>query len=132
MFVSSSAGNFPASSTGQHCTEDVDECRLQPNTCQNGGTCHNGFGSYNCVCVNGWSGVDCSENLNDCAEASCSEGSTCIDRVASFICLCPRGKTGESKLLHHTQMLFEANKEVCPRKVGGVSSSCKTLFWWLS
>lgn len=80
---------------GQHCTEDVDECRLQPNTCQNGGTCSNLPGSYVCVCVNGWSGPDCSENIDDCATAACSPGSTCIDRVASFICLCPHGKTGK-------------------------------------
>uniref|UniRef100_A0AAY4E0N6 Notch receptor 2 n=1 Tax=Denticeps clupeoides TaxID=299321 RepID=A0AAY4E0N6_9TELE len=79
---------------GQFCTDDVDECRLQPNTCQNGGTCSNSVGGYNCVCVNGWSGPDCSENIDDCATALCSEGSTCIDRVASFICNCPYGKTG--------------------------------------
>lgn len=82
--------------TGQHCTEDVDECRLQPNTCQNGGTCSNLMGSYVCVCVNGWSGPDCSENIDDCATAACSPGSTCVDRVAHFLCLCPYGKTGES------------------------------------
>ena len=72
----------------------MDECHLQPNTCQNGGTCNNVPGGYNCVCVNGWSGLDCSENIDDCATAACSEGSTCVDRVASFICQCPYGKTG--------------------------------------
>lgn len=81
-------------STGQHCTEDVNECRLQPNTCQNGGTCSNEIGGYRCVCVNGWSGLDCSENIDDCDSAACSPGSTCVDRVASFVCLCPYGKTG--------------------------------------
>lgn len=81
---------------GQHCTEDVNECRLQPNTCQNGGTCTNLLGSYVCVCVNGWSGPDCSENIDDCATASCTQGSTCIDRVASFFCICPTGKTGKT------------------------------------
>ncbi|KAF5891227.1 neurogenic locus notch protein 2-like, partial [Clarias magur] len=72
---------------------DVDECRLQPNTCQNGGTCSNTPGGYTCVCVNGWSGPDCSENIDDCAAGPCSAGSTCIDRVASFFCSCPFGKT---------------------------------------
>ncbi|KAG8517651.1 Neurogenic locus notch protein 2, partial [Galemys pyrenaicus] len=79
---------------GQFCTEDVDECLLQPNACQNGGTCTNRNGAYGCVCVNGWSGDDCSENIDDCAFASCTAGSTCIDRVASFSCMCPEGKAG--------------------------------------
>lgn len=99
--------------TGQHCTEDVDECRLQPNTCQNGGTCTNKFGGYACVCVNGWSGPDCSENIDDCATAACSPGSTCIDRVASFICVCPHGKTGGPVVRSHMHMfMFTPNPEV--------------------
>ena len=81
---------------GQFCTEDVDECLLQPNACQNGGTCTNRNGGYGCVCVNGWSGDDCSENIDDCAFASCTPGSTCIDRVASFSCMCPEGKAGKA------------------------------------
>lgn len=85
---------MPGSLTGQLCTEDVDECQLMPNACQNGGTCHNTFGSYQCVCVNGWTGDDCSENIDDCASAACHHGSTCHDRVASFFCECPHGRTG--------------------------------------
>lgn len=82
-------------SAGQYCTEDVDECQLMPNACQNGGTCHNTHGGYNCVCVNGWTGEDCSENIDDCASAACFHGATCHDRVASFYCECPHGRTGE-------------------------------------
>lgn len=66
-----------------------------PNACQNGGTCHNTHGDYSCVCVNGWTGADCSENIDDCASASCFRGATCHDRVASFYCECPHGRTGE-------------------------------------
>jgi len=80
--------------TGQLCTDDVDECQLMPNACQNGGTCHNTYGSYQCVCVNGWTGDDCSENIDDCASAACHTESTCHDRVASFYCECPLGRTG--------------------------------------
>lgn len=65
-----------------------------PNACQNGGTCHNTLGGYNCVCVNGWTGEDCSENIDDCASAACFQGATCHDRVASFYCECPHGRTG--------------------------------------
>ena len=65
-----------------------------PNACQNGGTCHDTYGSYQCVCVNGWTGDDCSENIDDCASAACYHGATCHDRVASFFCECPHGRTG--------------------------------------
>lgn len=80
--------------SGQYCTENVDECELMPNVCQNGGTCHDTHGSYHCVCVNGWMGADCSENIDDCASAACYNGATCHDRVASFFCECPHGRTG--------------------------------------
>lgn len=80
---------------GQFCTEDVDECQLQPNACHNGGTCFNTLGGHSCVCVNGWTGESCSQNIDDCATAVCFHGATCHDRVASFYCACPMGKTGE-------------------------------------
>lgn len=90
--------NLSARLPGQYCTENVDECELMPNACQNGGTCHDTHGSYHCVCVNGWTGDDCSENIDDCAIAVCFNGATCHDRVASFFCECPVGKTGASAL----------------------------------
>jgi hypothetical protein len=74
-----------------------------PNACQNGGTCHNTHGGYNCVCVNGWTGEDCSENIDDCASASCFQGATCHDRVASFYCECPHGRTGERPACHRAE-----------------------------
>lgn len=92
---STSLIQVPCPLAGQYCTEDVDECQLMPNACQNGGTCHNNHGGYNCVCVNGWTGEDCSENIDDCAMAACFHGATCHDRVASFYCECPHGRTGE-------------------------------------
>lgn len=82
-------------SLGQYCAEDVNECLMQPNACHNGGTCFNTIGGHTCVCVNGWTGDDCSENIDDCAIAVCFNGATCHDRVASFFCECPVGKTGK-------------------------------------
>ena len=89
------AGLVYLCATGQFCTEDVDECQLQPNACHNGGTCFNTLGGHSCVCVNGWTGESCSQNIDDCATAVCFHGATCHDRVASFYCACPMGKTGE-------------------------------------
>lgn len=80
---------------GWDCSEDVDECETQGSPrCKNGGTCQNLAGSFHCVCVSGWGGTGCEENLDDCVAATCAPGSTCIDRVGSFSCLCPPGRTG--------------------------------------
>lgn len=88
--------------SGQYCAEDVNECLMQPNACHNGGTCFNTNGGHTCVCVNGWTGNDCSENIDDCATAVCFHGATCHDRVASFFCECPVGKTGMFFLQTHS------------------------------
>lgn len=93
--------------SGQYCTENVDECELMPNACQNGGTCHDTHGSYHCVCVNGWTGDDCSENIDDCASAACYHGATCHDRVASFFCECSHGRTGTTLIqTNFIRMMF--------------------------
>jgi len=67
---------------------------MRPQICRNGATCKNTIGGYNCICVNGWTGHDCSENIDDCNDAACLNGATCHDRVGSFYCQCPPGKTG--------------------------------------
>jgi hypothetical protein len=83
---------------GWDCSQDVDECEAQgPPRCRNGGTCQNSPGSFHCVCVSGWGGTGCEENLDDCVAATCAPGSTCIDRVGSFSCLCPPGRTGQDR-----------------------------------
>lgn len=66
----------------------------RPAICQNGATCTNSHGGYSCICVNGWTGADCSVNIDDCVDAACFNGATCIDGVGSFNCRCTPGKTG--------------------------------------
>ena len=78
---------------GRYCDEDVDECD-EASICQNGGTCKNSVGSYMCICVNGWTGKNCEENIDDCQLQPCYGGGTCIDKVGYYICECPYGKIG--------------------------------------
>merc|ERR1719400_2156533 len=61
-------------------TCNTDECASNP--CQNGGTCKDGFNTYTCTCVPGYTGHDCKEDdckLKDddiCLQTSPSWGSS--------------------------------------------------------
>ena len=71
---------------GPDCTTDTDEC-TRNNPCQNGATCNNTLGSYNCFCAAGYSDKNCSTDIDDCEPKPCKHGS-CIDRVNRFECNC--------------------------------------------
>lgn len=71
------------------------ECALRPNPCKNGATCiPKADGSFECSCINGWTGPTCEENVDDCVNNPCLNNGTCIDKTGTFQCLCPPGKTG--------------------------------------
>eukprot|EP01052_Picozoa_sp_SAG31_P049359 SAG31_NODE_10768_length_1100_cov_0.932068_1_plen_231_part_10 len=72
-----------------------DECKSQP--CQNGGTCSDLLGHYQCVCGSGWRGGDCEVNFDDCASNPCkNNAASCIDGVDSFECICAVGWQGDT------------------------------------
>eukprot|EP01050_Picozoa_sp_SAG11_P003973 SAG11_NODE_240_length_11781_cov_78.887690_2_plen_198_part_00 len=48
---------------GQNCEVQIDECDSLP--CQSGGTCVEGVASFVCVCVEGYAGLYCEEELFD-------------------------------------------------------------------
>lgn len=65
------------------------------NVCQNGATCiSTPGGGYRCLCLNGWKGQNCTENVDDCSKSACENGAICVDRVGQFRCECPKGKVG--------------------------------------
>ncbi|KAG9336604.1 hypothetical protein JZ751_002951 [Albula glossodonta] len=52
-------------------------------------------GNFTCTCEQGFTGIYCHENINDCISSPCKNGGTCIDGVNSFMCFCPDGWEGE-------------------------------------
>ena len=78
--------------------DDVDECTTRPGVCQNGATCANAVGGFDCLCVNGFEGDLCETNVDDCAGGRCLNGGTCLDYVGSFRCECPPGFTGKFQI----------------------------------
>ena len=49
-----------------------------------------------CICDNGWSSSNCSQNIDDCTEGRCSNGGTCTDQVDGFTCSCHPAWTGST------------------------------------
>ncbi|VUZ54040.1 unnamed protein product [Hymenolepis diminuta] len=80
---------------GKLCEDAFQYC-IDENPCKNEGVCvmHNPTG-FKCICPQGWGGLDCSENLDDCEYNKCQNGGTCKDSVGGYNCECPRGYTGE-------------------------------------
>ncbi|XP_017492298.1 PREDICTED: protein serrate-like, partial [Rhagoletis zephyria] len=61
--------------------------------CINAQQCLNLPGSFSCICLEGWGGPTCAQNLDDCV-GQCKNGATCIDLVNDYHCACATGFTG--------------------------------------
>ena len=73
----------------------VDTCTNM--RCGAHGKCENMLGvGFECICDYGWSGEDCSENINDCENEPCNNGGHCKDQVNGFSCDCIDGWAGET------------------------------------
>ena len=71
----------------------IDYCASDP--CDNGGTCINEENGFTCQCVGGYTGENCTINIDDCALKSlqCDNGGTCVDQDDGFTCQCVAGYT---------------------------------------
>ncbi|XP_033001266.1 protein eyes shut homolog [Lacerta agilis] len=71
-------------------------CHENTELCANGGRCFHDEDNqgYQCVCVPGWTGPTCLENINDCELSWCQNGGTCEDGINEYRCVCPPGYSG--------------------------------------
>ena len=49
---------------------------------------------YSCMCAQGFTGVTCGTEIDECASDPCLNGGTCTDNVGSFSCACANGFMG--------------------------------------
>lgn len=77
--------------TGTYCDEDL----CDTYACIEG-TCLNYYNASNvtCLCDADYTGVDCSEMVDNCVDHMCTNNSTCLDGVAEYTCDCLDGYNG--------------------------------------
>ncbi|XP_041074369.1 lactadherin-like isoform X2 [Polyodon spathula] len=82
--------------TGDQCNAtETGPC--QPNPCHNNAACEvtsktrrgDVFGEYICKCPEGYNGVHCQNNVNECATQPCKNGGTCQDMDGDYTYKCP-------------------------------------------
>jgi hypothetical protein len=88
---------------GNNCSVNIDDCASNPCLasatcvdqinaytcncgCHNGGTCNTTTGL--CACLPGYSGNNCSVNIDECASNPCLASATCVDQVNAYTCNC--------------------------------------------
>lgn len=56
---------------------------------------NNEYSSYSCYCIDGYTGIQCQTNWDECWSGPCQNGGTCVDGVAYYNCTCPEGFSGK-------------------------------------
>ena len=78
------------------CEADIDECFVYSYPCENNGTCYDLVNDYMCICLEGFTGENCSINIDDCILNPCENNGTCIDLVNDYTCNCIDGYIGKT------------------------------------
>ncbi|XP_078351506.1 polycystin family receptor for egg jelly-like isoform X2 [Oculina patagonica] len=80
------------------CIKDEDECQNGRHNCSVNAQCFNTFGSFNCTCLQGYSGdgVQCPD-LDECQTDthSCDVNAQCDNSIGSYNCTCLQGYSGD-------------------------------------
>lgn len=69
-------------------------CPLPPpgaNPCEHAGKCINTLGSFECQCLQGYTGPRCEIDVNECISNPCQNDATCLDQIGEFQCICMPG-----------------------------------------
>ncbi|KAL8563415.1 hypothetical protein ACOMHN_054777 [Nucella lapillus] len=77
---------------------DGDQVGLcETNPCQNNGTCNATLGGYTCECTQGWTGTNCTTEVNACDSSPCQNGGNCTTLPeGKYECHCPAQYEGDN------------------------------------
>ncbi|XP_052055877.1 protein crumbs homolog 1 [Apodemus sylvaticus] len=100
--------------TGALCETNINECSSNP--CQFGGECAElssedlhgntaglpssfsllGASGYVCICLPGFTGIHCEEDIDECLPNPCLNGGTCENLLGNYTCHCPVDDTSRT------------------------------------
>ncbi|XP_060574827.1 LOW QUALITY PROTEIN: sushi, von Willebrand factor type A, EGF and pentraxin domain-containing protein 1-like [Ruditapes philippinarum] len=113
----------------QQASVDFDDCF--EGSCKNGATCNPKlpFG-FDCLCAEGYTGVLCEEEVNECDVDPCQNDGTCKDLVADYQCTCKSGFTGKKCEADIDDCIGSPcdNGGTCIDETNGFSCSCANGF----
>ena len=58
------------------------------------GECSMAHTGWECTCEDGYEGVYCAVNINECSQHQCQNDATCVDGLAEYSCNCTDGWKG--------------------------------------
>ncbi|XP_078282273.1 LOW QUALITY PROTEIN: protein crumbs homolog 2a [Rhinoraja longicauda] len=113
---------------GKNCELLFDACRFP--LCMNNGTCHTTLGSlqYNCTCLPGFTGTQCSVNINECESNPCPGLHVdCVEQVNGYSCRCSPGYEGENCTTEINECLANSckNNGTCVDGIGNYTCDCQ-------
>ncbi|PIK42630.1 hypothetical protein BSL78_20510 [Apostichopus japonicus] len=75
---------------------------------------------YDCLCLAGYEGKNCSVDKDDCAEGNCTNGSTCMDGIDMYTCECPESFIGD---FCEFMVMTNCSQDVCENNATCVSKN---------
>ncbi|XP_031553321.1 neurogenic locus notch homolog protein 1-like isoform X4 [Actinia tenebrosa] len=66
------------------------------NPCKNGGNCVQNGNGYTCKCVQGYTGKNCDQDVNECLKSPCRNGATCTNTNGGYRCQCTSAFKGKN------------------------------------
>ncbi|XP_062269378.1 protein crumbs homolog 2a isoform X2 [Platichthys flesus] len=113
---------------GKNCDEFYDACSFAP--CE---VCSStpGTREYHCICPEGLTGDNCTEEVDECQSNPCSKPrSMCIDQVNGYFCRCPAGLGGQVCKTRVTDCIDEPcrNNGTCVYQAAGFECHCSPGF----
>lgn len=85
------------------------------NPCEHAGKCINTLGSFECQCLQGYTGPRCEIDVNECISNPCQNDATCLDQIGEFQCICMPGTWSQPPACRGDPAAAPLATALCPR-----------------